>query len=107
LLPDDAREKPMTGRVLGFGPGKRGPDGKPVPMGFKEGDEVMFGKYAGTEVDLEGSTYLFITSEDVLCTVDRNGKQEPKPEVQAAAPEPIKEEPKVEVKPEEVTAEVK
>jgi len=54
VLPDTAKEKPQQGKIIAVGPGKHSDDGKLIPMSVKEGDTVLFAKYAGTEVKLEG-----------------------------------------------------
>jgi chaperonin GroES len=70
ILPDTAKEKPQQGKVIAVGPGKRGEDGKPQPLDVKEGDTILFGKYSGTEVKIEGQDYLIMREEDVLGLVE-------------------------------------
>jgi chaperonin GroES len=65
LLPDTAREKPQRGRVLAVGSG-RYEDGKRIPLDIAEGDEVIYSKYGGTEVKLDGVDYLILRESDVL-----------------------------------------
>lgn len=70
VLPDTAKEKPQQGKVLAVGPGKFGEDGELVPMNVKEGDVVLFAKYAGTEVKYEGEELLILKESDLLAIVD-------------------------------------
>lgn len=66
LIPDSAAEKPMKGEVIAVGPGKRGEDGKPMPLDVKAGDQVLFGKYSGTEVKVDGVDYLVMREDDLM-----------------------------------------
>ncbi len=66
IIPDTAKEKPQQAKVLAAGPGRVSDDGKVQDMDVKEGDKVIFGKYAGTEVKLDGEEYLIIREDDVL-----------------------------------------
>ncbi len=66
VLPDTAKEKPQEGQVVAVGPGKLGEDGKRLPMEVKEGDKVLFAKYAGTEVKLDDQEYLILRDTDIL-----------------------------------------
>ena len=66
IIPDTAKEKPQQAKVLAAGPGRIADDGKVQAMDVKEGDKVIFGKYAGTEVKLDGEEYLIIREDDVL-----------------------------------------
>ena len=70
FLPDTAKEKPMEGRVLAVGPGDRDEDGKRVPVELKEGERVLYQKYAGTEFKLDGEEYLILSEKDVLARID-------------------------------------
>jgi chaperonin GroES len=74
VLPDTANEKPQEGSVLSVGPGRVLENGKRVDMDVKPGDSVLFAKYAGTEVKLEGDEYLLIREGDLLAIVT-NGKK--------------------------------
>ena len=65
VLPDTAKEKPQRGSVLEVGPG-RYEDGKLVPLDVKKGDEIIFSKYGGTEVKVDGDEYLILSARDVL-----------------------------------------
>ena len=69
-IPDTAKEKPIEGKVIAVGNGKRGDDGKPVKLEVKKGDKVLFGKYAGTEVKLEGEEHLILREDDILGIVE-------------------------------------
>ncbi len=68
VLPDTAKEKPQQGKVMAAGPG-RYENGQKIPMSVKEGDTVIFAKYAGTEVKLEGEEYLILKETDILAIV--------------------------------------
>ncbi len=70
IIPDTAKEKPQEGRVVSVGPGKVTDDGKTQPMGVKKGNRVLFNKYAGTEVTLEGKEHLIIREDDVLGIIE-------------------------------------
>jgi chaperonin GroES len=69
-LPDTAKEKPQEGRVLAVGPGDRDEDGKRIPVELKEGDRVLFQKYAGTEFKLDGEELLILAEKDVLALIE-------------------------------------
>jgi chaperonin GroES len=66
VLPDTAQEKPQSGKVLTVGPGRTTDEGKTVPMTVKAGDVVIYSKYGGTELKLDGSDYLIIKENDIL-----------------------------------------
>ncbi len=66
VLPDTAKEKPIQGKVLAVGEGRRTEDGKLIPMQVKKGDKILFGKYSGTEVKLDGEEFLIMKEDDVL-----------------------------------------
>jgi chaperonin GroES len=66
IVPDTAKEKPVMGEVIAAGPGKRGDDGKLVPMEVKVGDKVLYGKYSGTEVTVDGEEYLIMRESDIF-----------------------------------------
>ncbi|KPJ76810.1 MAG: molecular chaperone GroES [Deltaproteobacteria bacterium SG8_13] len=66
IIPDTAKEKPAEGKVVAVGNGKLGDDGKRVALEVKKGDRILFGKYSGTEVKIEGEEYLIMREEDVL-----------------------------------------
>ena len=69
ILPDTAKEKPVVGEVVAAGPGRRGDDGKLVPPELKVGDKVLYGKYSGTEVTLDGQEFLIMRESDVFAVV--------------------------------------
>jgi chaperonin GroES len=73
VLPDTASEKPQEGSVLSVGPGRVLDNGKRVEMEVKSGDTVLFAKYAGTEVKLDGEEYLVIRESDLLAIINSNG----------------------------------
>lgn len=66
IIPDSAKEKPAEGVVVSVGKGKVADDGKLIPMEVQSGDRILFGKYAGTEVKVEGEEYLIMREDDVL-----------------------------------------
>lgn len=66
VIPDTAKEKPVEGEVLAVGPGARDEDGKIVPVDLKKGDRVLFGKYAGMDVEVDGEEYLVLREADIL-----------------------------------------
>ena len=70
IIPDTAKEKPAEGKVVSVGNGKVGDDGKRVALEVKKGDRILFGKYAGTEVKIEGDEYLIMREDDVLGIID-------------------------------------
>jgi len=66
IIPDSAKEKPQEGKVLAVGKGTVNEDGKKIPLDVKAGDRVLFGKYSGSEVTLNGQEYVIMKEEDVL-----------------------------------------
>ncbi|HYD49985.1 MAG TPA: co-chaperone GroES [Terriglobales bacterium] len=68
-IPDTAKEKPIQGRVVAVGPGRQD-DGKIVPLDVKAGDQVLFGKYAGTDVNIDGEEHLILREDDILGVVE-------------------------------------
>ena len=70
ILPETAKEKPQRGKVLAAGPGRRDDEGKRIEMDVKEGDTVLYAKYAGTEVKLDDTKYLIFKETDVLAIVE-------------------------------------
>ena len=70
IIPDSAKEKPVQGNVIAVGKGKVSEDGKVLPLDVKVGDKVLFGKYSGTEVKIEGNEYLMMREDDVLGVVE-------------------------------------
>jgi chaperonin GroES len=71
ILPDTAKEKPQRGKVVAAGPGKMLDDGKRSPMTVKKGDEVIYGKYIGSEVEIDGEDYVVISEKDILGIVEK------------------------------------
>jgi chaperonin GroES len=70
IIPDTAKEKPAEGKVIAVGNGKIGEDGKKIPLDIKKGDKILFGKYSGTEVKIEGDEYLIMREDDVLGIIE-------------------------------------
>ncbi len=66
IIPDTAKEKPIQGEIVAVGQGRIGEDGKVRPLDVKKGDKVLFGKYAGTEIKIEGEEFLMMREEDIL-----------------------------------------
>lgn len=71
VLPDTAREKPQRGRVLAVGPGKLLDNGSRAEIALKEGDEVLFGKYAGTEIKVDGEEIKILRESDILAKITK------------------------------------
>jgi chaperonin GroES len=71
LIPDTAKEKPMEGEIVAAGPGARGEDGKLQPMEVKAGDRVLFGKWSGTEVKLDGEELIIMKESDIMGVLDQ------------------------------------
>ena len=70
-LPEQAKERPMTGEVLAVGPGKLKDDGSRAPLSVKKGDTVLFGKYAGTEVEIDDDSYMILRESELLGVVEK------------------------------------
>ena len=70
-IPETAKEKPQQGEVVAVGNGKRGEDGKVFPIDLQVGDKVLFGKYAGSEVKLEGNDFLIMREDDILGVIEK------------------------------------
>jgi chaperonin GroES len=70
ILPDTAKEKPQQGKVISVGPGKRTEDGTVLPLTVKEGDKILFGKYSGSDIKLDGTEYLILKEDDVLGLIE-------------------------------------
>jgi chaperonin GroES len=70
IVPDSAKEKPQRGTVIAAGSGKSNADGRRVPLDVKAGDTILFGKYAGQEIKLDGVEYLILKEEEVLGAID-------------------------------------
>ena len=71
ILPDTAKEKPIEGTIVAAGPGKVSDDGKVIKMEVKVGDKVLYGKYSGTEVTVEGEEYLIMRESDIFAIVEK------------------------------------
>ncbi len=71
IIPDTAKEKPIEGKVIAVGKGKVSEDGKVMPLDVKKGDRILFGKYAGTEVKIEGEEHLIMREDDVLGVIEK------------------------------------
>jgi chaperonin GroES len=70
IIPDTAKEKPQEGKVIAVGTGKVSEDGKKLPLTVKAGDRILFGKYSGSEVKIDGTEYLIMKEEDILGVLD-------------------------------------
>ena len=70
IIPDTAKEKPMQGKIVAAGSGKMGDDGKRTPLEVKKGDLILFSKYAGTEIKINGKEHLFMREDDILAIVE-------------------------------------
>ena len=73
IIPDTAKEKPMEGEIVAVGPGGRDENGKLVPLDVKAGDRILFGKWSGTEIKLDGEDLLIMTEADVLGVIEATG----------------------------------
>jgi len=71
IIPDTAKEKPQQGDVVSVGPGARNKEGEYMPLDIKEGDRVLFGKFGGTEVKLDGKDYLILREDDILAVIEK------------------------------------
>ena len=70
IIPDTAKEKPMEGEIIAAGPGARGEDGKLHPLDVKAGDRILFGKWSGTEVKIDGQDLIIMKESDVLGVIE-------------------------------------
>ena len=70
IIPDSAKEKPQQGKVIAVGAGKVKEDGKRIPLDVKEGDTILFGKYSGQEIKIDGQEHLIMREDEVLAIVD-------------------------------------
>ena len=75
IIPDSAKDKPQEGEVISAGKGKINEEGKVRPLDVKEGDRILFGKYAGTEIKLDGEDFVIMREEEVLGLVSTGGKK--------------------------------
>ena len=71
IIPDTAKEKPQEGKVIAVGPGAKSDDGKTTPMDVKVGDHVLFGKWSGTEVKIDGKEYSIMKESDIMCIINK------------------------------------
>ena len=71
IIPDSAKEKPMEGLVVAIGTGKLNEEGKVIPLVVKVGDKILFAKYSGTEIKIEGDDHLVITEEEILGIIEK------------------------------------
>ncbi|NIO04140.1 MAG: co-chaperone GroES [Proteobacteria bacterium] len=71
IIPDTAKEKPIEGKVIAVGKGKVREDGKVQPLDVKKGDRILFGKYAGTEIKIEGEEHLIMREDDILGVIEK------------------------------------
>jgi chaperonin GroES len=71
IIPDTAKEKPTEGEVIAVGPGGRDESGKLIPIDLKEGERVLFGKWSGTEVKIDGVEYLIMKESDIMGVIDQ------------------------------------
>ena len=76
IIPDSAKDKPQEGTVISVGNGKTNEEGKLFPLAVKEGDTILFGKYSGTEIKLDGEDFLIMKEEEVLGVVTGTAKKE-------------------------------
>lgn len=70
IIPDTAKEKPQQGKVIAAGRGKSKDDGKVIPLDVKEGDTILFGKYSGQEIKIDGNDYLIMREDEVLAVLE-------------------------------------
>src|SRR6187431_2384111 len=78
IIPDSAKEKPQQGKVIAAGNGKVKDDGKRIALDVKSGDLILFGKYSGQEIKLEGEEYLIMREDEVLAVIEGDGKPKSK-----------------------------
>jgi chaperonin GroES len=71
IIPDTAKEKPQEGKVVAVGKGKANEDGKIIPLDVKVNDRVLFGKYAGTEINIDGEEHLIMREDDILGVIEK------------------------------------
>jgi chaperonin GroES len=84
IIPDTAKEKPQQGEVIAVGPGARNEEGKLVPLDVKEGDRILFGKWSGTEVKIDGEELLIMKESDILGILEDHGAEAGKSKKKAA-----------------------
>jgi chaperonin GroES len=78
IIPDTAKEKPQEGEVIAVGPGARDESGKVQPLDVKAGDRILFGKWSGTEVRIDGEELLIMKESDIMGVVDQSGASQKK-----------------------------
>jgi chaperonin GroES len=78
IIPDTAKEKPQKGKVIAAGSGKVKDDGKRTPLDVKAGDSILFGKYSGQEIKLDGEEYLIMREDEVLAVIDQGDAKKAK-----------------------------
>jgi chaperonin GroES len=75
FIPDSAKEKPQEGEVIAVGAGKRNDDGKLIPLDVKAGDRILFGKYSGSDIKLDGDEFLIMREDEVLGVLEGGAKK--------------------------------
>jgi len=75
FIPDSAKEKPQEGEVVAAGQGKRNDEGKLIPLDVKVGDRILFGKYSGSDIKMDGNEYLIMREDEVLGVIESTGKK--------------------------------
>jgi chaperonin GroES len=75
IIPDTAKEKPQQGKVIAVGAGKAKDDGKRIPLDVKAGDTILFGKYSGQEIKIDGNEYLIMREDEVLAVIEGGKKK--------------------------------
>ena len=71
IIPDTAKEKPQEGKVVAVGPGKVNDEGKKIALDVKAGDKILFGKYSGTEINIDGVEHLIMREDDILAIIEK------------------------------------
>jgi chaperonin GroES len=71
IIPDTAKEKPMEGEIIEIGPGRTSEEGKRMPLEVKKGDRILYGKYSGTEVTVNGEEYLIMRESDIFAVIQK------------------------------------
>ncbi len=74
-IPDSAKEKPQQGEVIAVGNGKKTDEGKVIPTDVKVGDRILFGKYSGSDIKLDGNEYMIMREDEILGVISTNGKK--------------------------------
>ena len=76
IIPDTAKEKPQEGKVIAVGKGKVNDDGKVIPLQLRAGDKILFGKYSGSEIKIDGEEHLIMREDEVLGVLENAGKKQ-------------------------------